>query len=53
MSTAPLIDELTRHQKREVSGRRDELGEPVIEIARSYNVSRFEDDAIAKMEMPK
>jgi len=30
---------LTPHQKREAIRRRDELGEPVTEIARSYNVS--------------
>jgi DNA invertase Pin-like site-specific DNA recombinase len=30
---------LTAHQKREAIRRRDELGEPVREIARSYNVS--------------
>jgi DNA invertase Pin-like site-specific DNA recombinase len=30
---------LTDHQKREAIRRRDELGEPVREIARSYNVS--------------
>jgi DNA invertase Pin-like site-specific DNA recombinase len=30
---------LTPHQKREAIRRRDELGEPVREIARSYNVS--------------
>src|SRR3954453_14685006 len=29
---------LTPHQKREAIRRRDELGEPVVEIARSYNV---------------
>jgi IS30 family transposase len=28
-----------RHQKREAIRRRDHLGEPVHEIARSYNVS--------------
>lgn len=30
---------LTAHQEREAIRRRDELGEPVREIARSYNVS--------------
>jgi DNA invertase Pin-like site-specific DNA recombinase len=30
---------LTEHQKREAIRRRDKLGEPVREIARSYNVS--------------
>jgi DNA invertase Pin-like site-specific DNA recombinase len=30
---------LTLHQKREAIRRRDELGEPVREIVRSYNVS--------------
>jgi DNA invertase Pin-like site-specific DNA recombinase len=30
---------LTDHQKREAIRRRDRLGEPVREIARSYNVS--------------
>jgi DNA invertase Pin-like site-specific DNA recombinase len=31
---------LTEHQKREAIRRRDKQGEPVREIARSYNVSR-------------
>jgi transposase-like protein len=31
---------LTEHQKREAIRRRDHDGEPVREIARSYNVSR-------------
>ena len=30
---------MTEHQKREVIRRRDQNGEPVREIARSYNVS--------------
>ena len=30
---------LTDHQKREASRRREDLGEPLREIARSYNVS--------------
>jgi DNA invertase Pin-like site-specific DNA recombinase len=30
---------LTHHQKHEAVRRRDELGEPLREIARSYNVS--------------